>query len=295
MSDDDTTTQILLTVQNIVSGLKSELQQVKSAQLKPEDVRKLVEAHTAPHAEELRQIQSSVTALKVKSQQRLTMDDDLINELQRRIEQTLNVSAPEEVRSLDEIKHAVEETADDSAPTLTRQPSFDNSAPSEPPKVKKTRQDLFPETALKERRLRTPVASTTIPIVKTPAIQKETRFSAAQKERSKVYEDKRAARRARLEQQAPEMLAAAEEQQRELLEKAELDDAEFALQNLQENPPKTKNPVLLADYKLQVAQAEIDLATLKCKKLKHHEQERILFPLRKRLEAATIHANCCHT
>jgi hypothetical protein len=91
------------------------------------------------------------------------------------------------------------------------------------------------------------------------------------------------------------MLAAAEEQQRELLEKAELDDAEFALQNLQENPPKTKNPVLLADYKLQVAQAEIDLATLKCKKLKHHEQERILFPLRKRLEAATIHANCCHT
>lgn len=306
MSDDDTTTQILLTVQNIVSGLKSELQQVKSAQLKPEDVRKLVEAHTAPHAEELRQIQSSVTALKVKSQQRLTMDDDLINELQRRIEQTLNVSVPDEVRSLDEIKHAVEETADESAPPLDRQPSFDNSqlvarvanpepVQVDPPKVKKTRQDLFPETPLKERRLRTPVVSTAIPIVKTPAIQKETRFTAAQRERSKVYEEKRAARRTRLEQQAPEMLAAAEEQQRELLEQAELNDAIFALQNLQDNPPKTKNPVLLSDYKVEVAQAELDLAMIKCKKLRHHEQERILFPLRKRLEAATIHANCCHT
>jgi leucyl aminopeptidase len=130
--------------------------------------------------------------------------------------------------------------------------------------------------------------------VKIPAVQKETRFSEAQKERSKVHEDKRAARRARLEQQAPEMLAAAEEQQRELREKAELDDAEYALQDLQENPPKIKNPVLLADYKVQVAQAELDLAAIKCKKLKHHEQEQILFPLRKRLEAATIHANCCH-
>lgn len=96
-TDDDTTAEIVSTIESIVLSMKKDTDGIRSdlaatadnvAKLRnlilpPEEISKLIEAHLTPLKEENKDIKQNIASLKSKSQMRMTMDPEFIAELKQ--------------------------------------------------------------------------------------------------------------------------------------------------------------------------------------------------------------------
>lgn len=243
-TEEDATTEILRTLHSIVSGFKTELQQVRSAQLRPEDVSIIVEAHNTKSTEEVKQLQSAVAHLKVKSQQRISMDPEFMAEVKRMIS-----DAPREKRAA-----IAENAASDHLSAAQRaEVQAELQAYISQLEPQKAKHKLAPPQPVREMRY----------VVKLPPVPRSTRFAQHQKMLSEQRERKR---QELLVQRKSEMDAVAsradeiEQQHQAILDHEEaVRVAQEHLKAVQTNVPRPKNQRNMAKYTADVEQARHDL------------------------------------
>ncbi len=96
-TEDETTAEIITTLEAIIVGtkkdneaLRSDIDNLRSIMLQPTDVSKIVEAHTAATVDDINDLKGHVASLKLKSQQRLSMDPAFLDEIKKMTQGLIN-------------------------------------------------------------------------------------------------------------------------------------------------------------------------------------------------------------
>lgn len=276
MSEEDTTTEILRTLHNIVAGFTSELQQVKSTQLTPEDISVIVEAHNVNQIDEMKQLQASVAQLKVKSQQRLSMDPEFMAEIKRVLSETPKEKRSEIVESAAE-EHVIDIRAEIKAELQEymvqlekKKPKFSMPGPPQPL--------LNPIYTIK-------------PLMRV----RQSRFTQSQEERKKVYLAEIQSRKDRAVLASADTEAALQALKIEIDYANEIKAADEHIKNLEDERKKTKSKAQHVQYDIEIEQAKLKALEIRTRDMPLNKKIRRLESQQRQVELATIRANYYRT
>lgn len=268
MSEEDTTAEILRSLQNIVTVFKTELQHVKANQLSPEDVSTIVESHSSQQTEEVKQLQTAVAHLKVKGQQRISMDTDFMAEVKRVVAE----SVPSQVSDGSNVSAVSKEELSKMIEKHVSKHNFRKASEQDEDKP-------------------IPGSVSTYPV----GIRPKTKFTEQQQIRNKEYSDQCAQRRADIKARAQEINDTTKQYRTKLAHEEKIKNAKEKVEQLCSTHPRIKNPVLKANREVEIEQAKLDALELEYAQSPTKQKKRECESQLLQVQLATTRANCFHT